>query len=178
MAEKPNKNMIIGIVVAVVAVVAIIVGIVIAKGNEGGVGEGGETGQIEESVNEMDLSEIDVSVGLGDYDVMYAQSKAIQNGEMTGRTIKIEGYVSHPMSKYSIGEKDENGSFIGTEFIIEGIDEEDYPQDGDHVVLAGEIVEKEPLYYVIRTLPQYVEIIEAVDEVEDVEVLQGEEIEE
>ena len=168
MAEKLNKNMVIGIAVAVVVVIAIIVGIVIAKGNDGGIGEGDDgTGQIEEGMNEMDFSDIDVSVGFGDYDVMEAQSKAIQNGEMIGRVIKIEGYVSHPMSKYSIGEKDENGSFIGTEFIIEGVSENDYPQDGDHVVLTGEVIEKEPLYYVIRTAPQYVEILESFEDVDD-----------
>lgn len=172
MAEKPNKNMVIGIVVAVVAVVAIIVGIVIAKGNEGGVGEGGDetgSGQVEDNVSEMDFSDIDVSVGIGDYDVMYAQSKAIQNGEMTEKIIQIDGYVSHPMSKYSIGERDENGSFIGTEFIIEGVSDDDYPEDGDHVILTGEVIEKEPLYYVIRTAPQYVEIFADEDEIEEID---------
>lgn len=171
MAEKPNKGMVIGIAVAAVAVIAIIIGIVLAKGNEGGVGESGdgtESGQVE-GVNDMDFSEVNVWVEYGDYDGMYTLSKSIQNGEMLGQVVKIEGIVSHPMSKYSIVEKDENGSSIGTEFVIEGIEEDEYPEDGARIVITGEVIEKEPLYYVIRTAPQYVSIEEEVDEGMDVE---------
>ena len=166
MAEKPNKGMVIGIAVAAVAVIAIIIGVIIAKGNEGGVGEGGDgtdSGYVE-GVNDMDFSDVNVWVEYGDYDGMYALSKSIQNGEMLGQIVKIEGDVSHPMSKYSIVEEDENGSKIGTEFIIEGAEESEYPADGAHVVITGEVIEKEPLYYVIRTAPQYVSIEEEVDE--------------
>ena len=160
MATKQNKNLIIGIAVAAVVVIAIIVGVIVAKnggkGNNGNSTDNGNTGQIE-NVEKKDLSNIDVTVGYGDYDVMFAQSKAIQNGEMVGQVIRIDGIVSHPMSKYSIGQKGDNGQFIGTEFIIEGADESEYPNDGEHVVITGEVVEKEPLYFVIKTTPQYVE---------------------
>ena len=160
MATKQNKNLIIGIAVAAVVVIAIIVGVIVAKnggkGNNGNSTDNGDTGQIE-NVEKKDLSNIDVTVGYGDYDVMFAQSKAIQNGETVGQVIRIDGIVSHPMSKYSIGQKGDNGQFIGTEFIIEGADESEYPNDGEHVVITGEVVEKEPLYFVIKTTPQYVE---------------------
>ena len=179
MAERrtnQNQNLIIGIVVAVVAiivVVGIIVGLVLANKNKGGgtdgtdTASGAETTSTKEDTPETDFSDVDVSVGFGDYDVMYAQAQAIQNGEMLGTIIQVDGIVSHPMSKYSIVEEDENGSKIGTEFIIEGVNESEYPQDGDHVIITGEVVEKEPLYYVIKTSPQYVEIVTEASEISD-----------
>lgn len=170
MAEKQNKNLIIGIAVAAVVMIAVVVGIVLMKGKGDGSIDGGQSagaGQIEGSTNEMDFSDIDVSVEYGDYDTMFEQSKAIQNGEMLGKVIKIEGLISHPMSNYSIGQQSEDGSFVGTVFVIEGADEDDYPEDGDHVVITGEVVEQSPMNFVIRTAPQYVEVIEAFDDTID-----------
>ena len=172
MANKTNKNLIIGIVVAVIAVIAIVVGVVIATRPKGGDGDDGadandNTAQTESSTQNVDYSNIDVIVGFGDYEVMEAQAKAIQNGEMMGKIIQIDGLVSHPMSKYSIVEEDENGSKIGTEFVIEGLDEDSYPQDGDRVIITGEVIEKQPLYYIIKTSPEYVEVVESASEVEE-----------
>lgn len=170
MAKQQNKGMIIGIAVAVVVVIAIIIGVVVAVtggGNGGSDGGEPETGRTNNYETEMDFSNIDASVAFGDYDTMYTQAKAIQNGEMVDAVIKIDGIVSHPMSKYSIVEKDGNGSAIGTEFIIDGLDESSYPQDGDHIVITGRIIEKEPLYFVIQTTPQYVEMIESASEIEE-----------
>ena len=169
MANKTNKNLIIGITVGVIVIIAIVVGIVIATRPKDGNGNDGtdtnnDTTQTEGSTQGIDYSNIDVVVGFGDYEVMEAQAHAIQNGEMLGKIIQIDGIVSHPMSKYSIVEEDENGSKIGTEFVIEGLDENAYPQDGNHVIITGEVVEKEPLYYVIKTSPEYVEIVEIAPE--------------
>lgn len=171
MANKTNKNLIIGITVGVIVIIAIVVGIVIATRPKDGNGNDGtdtnnDTTQTEDSAQGIDYSNIDVVVGFGDYEVMEAQAHAIQNGEMLGKIIQIDGLVSHPMSKYSIVEEDENGSKIGTEFVIEGLDENAYPQDGNHVIITGEVVEKEPLYYVIKTSPEYVEIVEIAPETE------------
>lgn len=173
-SKSTNKNMIIGITVAAIAVIAIIIGVVIAMTNanknsfsDAELEEEVETSQVEENTGNADFSNIDVSVAYGDYGTMYAQAKAIQNGEMLGKIISIDGIVSHPMNKYSIVEKDENGSSIGTEFIIEGVEEDSYPQDGDHVVITGVVVEKEPLYFVIKTTPGYVEMIETASEIEE-----------
>ena len=169
MAGKQNKTLIVGVVVAVVVVIAVIVGVVLAKGNgEDAVGGDESAGQIEEPTNEMDFSNIDVSVAYGDYDTMFAQSKAIQNGEMLGKVIKIEGIVSHPMNNYSIGQEDEDGSFVGTVFEIMGSsDEEDYPKDGDRVIITGKIVEKSPMNFVIQTHPQYVDILETTELIDE-----------
>ncbi|MBR3115688.1 hypothetical protein IKF30_00445 [Candidatus Saccharibacteria bacterium] len=174
MAEKPNRSMVIGIVVGVVAIVAIIIGIVIAKGNEGGVEGGDEYGeeQVESGGMQMDFSNIDVTVEYGDYDGMYLLSKDIQNGEMLGKVVRIEGIVSHPMSKYSIVQEDGDGNKIGTEFEIEGIDEGEYPEDADRVLITGEIVEKAPLYYIIRTKPAYVENFGTTDGMDELDELE------
>ena len=160
--RKDNRNLIIGIVVAVVAVIAIIIGIVVGNSAKP-TDDGSEPGPSEPTA---DYSMVDEIIGFGDYGAMEIQAKSIQNGEMTGKIVQIDGIVSHPMSKYSIVEEDENGNGIGTEFIIEGIEEDEYPQDGDHVIITGEIVEKEPLYFVIKTTPEYVNILEAPEESE------------
>ena len=172
MAEKPNKNLIIGVVAGVVVIIAIIVGIVIAKGNgDDAIGGDGDTGTEQvEGANDLDLSMIDVSVDYGDYDTMFELSKAIQNGEKTGRVVQIDGVVSHPMSKYSVGEEDEGGKVVGTEFVIEGVSESQYPEDGTHVVITGEVIEKEPLYFVIKTTPDYIEIVDDTVEEEFVDI--------
>ena len=156
MVEKKNKGMLVGIAVAVVVLIVVMVVVLITKGDREEVIESGDGG----IVVQMDYSEPDVVVEYGDYDTMRTQSKAIQNGEMLGKTIRIEGIVSHPMTKYSIVQEDEDGNKIGTEFVIEGLDEDEYPQDGERVVISGEVIEKSTLYYIIKTRPEFVEVVE------------------
>lgn len=156
MAEKKNKGIIVGIAVAVVVLIVVMVVVLVTKGDREEVIESGDGGIIVQ----MDYSEPDVVVEYGDYDTMRTQSKAIQNGEMLGKTVRIEGIVSHPMTKYSIVQEDEDGNKIGTEFVIEGLDEDEYPQDGERVVISGEVIEKSMLYYIIKTRPEFVEVVE------------------
>lgn len=173
MANKTNKNLVIGITIAAVAVIAIIVGIVIAvmpkNGNSNdGTDVNDDTGIVEtEDDAEGIYSDIDVVIDFGDYEAMETQAKAIQDGEMLGAVVQIDGIVSHPMNKYSIVEENESGSKIGTEFIIEGVDESEYPQDGERVIITGEVVEKQPLYFIIQALPQYVERVVETTEIEE-----------
>ena len=157
MAKKQNNNgLIVGIVIACVAVVAIIIGVVFANRKSD---DGGESS--ENNTSEVDYSTVDETVTFGDYEGMEKLSKAIQNGEMVGKKVKIDGLVMHPTSTYSIVQENEAGTQkIGTQFIIEGADEDSYPQDGDHVVITGEIIEKSPMYFVISTTPKYVEVKE------------------
>lgn len=160
MVEKKN-NSLIYICIAVVVIIAIVVGIVIAnsnKGEEGEEGGGEETSQtVTEELKGEDLEDVDVTIEYGDYEAMYDLSKAIQNGEMTGKVVEIEGIVSHPMTNYSIVEEDEDeGKSVGTKFIIEG--DEGYPEDGERVIITGKVVEIEPLMYVIKTLPDFVAV--------------------
>ena len=156
MTEKKNKGIIVGIVVAVVVLIAVVAVVLVTKGDREEAIESGDGG----IVVQMDYSEPDVVVEYGDYDTMRTQSKAIQNGEMLGKTVRIEGIVSHPMTKYSIVQEDEDGNKIGTEFVIEGLDEDEYPQDGERVVISGEVIEKSTLYYIIKTRPEFVEVVE------------------
>ena len=164
MAKKKN-GLYVGIaaVIAVVAIVAVAM-LVLNGRNDGDNGEGGGTQPVNNSSQQAKYDNIDVSVKFGDYDEMYAQSKAIQNGEMVGKVIKVEGVVSHPMTKYSIVQENADGNKIGTEFEIDGATASEYPNDGDHVIITGEVYEKSPMYFIIKTTPEYVEVVEAAKE--------------
>ena len=157
---KKNNNLIY-ICIAVVVVIAVIIGVIVAvKGNSssnGGDSDNGGTSQ-DAGLTAADLAKADVTVEYGDYDGMQELSKAIQNGEMVGKVVKIDGVVMHPGTSYSIGQANESGSAkIGTQFDIVDAAAAYYPADKDRVVITGKVVEKEPLYYMIETLQEFVE---------------------
>ena len=163
MAKTKNNNMLyIGI--AVVVVIAVLIGVIVAvKGNGGNNSNdansdtSGGTSQ-DAGLNAADLAKVDVEIEYGDYDGMEKLSKAIQNGEMTGKVVKIDGIVMHPGTSYSIGQANASGSAkIGTQFDIADAAAAYYPADKAHVVITGKVVEKEPLYYIIQTLQEFVE---------------------
>ena len=106
MAKAKNNNLLyIGI--AVVVVVAVIIGVIVAvkgnSGNNGGDSDNGGTSQ-DAGLTAADLAKVDVEIEYGDYDGMEKLSKSIQNGEMTGKVVKIDGVVMHPGTSYSIGQ--------------------------------------------------------------------------
>ena len=157
---KKNNNLIY-ICIAVVVLIAVIIGVIVAvkgnSGNNGGDSDNGGTSQ-DAGLTAADLVKVDVAVEYGDYNGMQELSKAIQNGEMTGKVVKIDGVVMHPGTSYSIGQANEAGSSkIGTQFDIVDAVAADYPADKDRVVITGKVVEKEPLYYMIETLQEFVE---------------------
>ena len=163
---KSKNGLYAGIAVAVVIIVAVVVGVLVAnrKNNAPAEKDLSETGVVESITDETeprDFSTIDETIAFGDYDGMMLLSKSIQNGEATGKVVKIEGIVSHPMSNYSIVQMTEDGSrSVGTQFVIEGVDEDGYPQDGESIILTGRVIEKEPMYFVIQTYPDFIEVIE------------------
>lgn len=150
MAKEKKNNALIYAVIAVVVVVAVVVGIILATkkgGDAGDGGNGGSTSKVDEYKN------VDIEIASGDYDAMEKLAKDIQNGEATGKIVKIDGYVSHPMSAYSVVVSNEDETKkIGTQFVIEG--DAGYPSDGDHIVITGKVVEASPLFYVIQTIPE------------------------
>ena len=157
---KKNNNLIY-ICIAVVVVIAVIIGVIVAvkgnSGNNGGNSDNGGTSQ-DTGLTAADLAKVDVEIEYGDYDGMEKLSKSIQNGEMTGKVVKIDGVVMHPGTSYSIGQATEAGSSkIGTQFDIVDAVAAYYPADKDRVVITGKVVEKEPLYYMIETLQEFVE---------------------
>lgn len=158
MKEKSKAGLWLGIA-AVVVVIAIVVGVVVANSNKNnGNGENGgtETAQTT-SLTMDDLANADdvVIVDINEFDKMKTTAKAIQNGEMTGKVVQIDGYVSHPGTKYSVVQENKEGTQkIGTEFVIVDADESEYPKDGARIFLAGKVVEKEPMYFVIETLKE------------------------
>ena len=168
-----KKFCIIGAVAAVV-VIGVIIAIAVAtsnKGDEGGDNKDKNGSSQQENkdkkddnkkttISEDDLKNVDETINFGDYDAQQTLSKAIQNGEKTGKVVKIEGTVSH-FSKgmsFNIGQKKTEGNqFIGTTFVIEDAEgEDDYPKDGDHVVITG-IVKAEGYAFQIKTLKKFVE---------------------
>ena len=158
MTKKNNNLIYIGIATA--AVIAIVIGVIVTvKGNGGSEGgdNGGDTSQTA-GLAAADLANVDIEIEYGDYDGMQSLSKSIQNGEMVGKVVKIDGIVSHPATTYSIVQENESGSAkIGTQFDIVDAAAAYFPADGDRVVITGKVVEKEPLYYMIETLQEFVD---------------------
>ncbi|MBR0467455.1 hypothetical protein IJJ53_00880 [Candidatus Saccharibacteria bacterium] len=158
---KAKKNNLLYIGIAVVVVIAVVIGVIVAvkgnSGNNGGDSDNGGTSQ-DAGLTAADLAKVDVEIEYGDFDGMQELSKAIQNGEMTGKVVKIDGTVMHPGTSYSIGQANEAGSSkIGTQFDIVDAAAAYYPADKDRVTITGKVVEKEPLYYMIETLREFVE---------------------
>lgn len=156
MAKSKNNNALyIGIGVAVVVVIAIVIAVVMMNKNKGS--DGDTSGPDGSSIVAYDT--VDESIELGDYEGMETLSKAIQNGEMVGKIVQVHGLVSQPMSTYSVVQENEDGTQkIGTQFIIDDAEDADYPEDGDEIVITGEVVEKSPMYFVIQTTMNNVEI--------------------
>ena len=159
MAKSKNNNALyIGIGIAVVVVIAIIVAVVMINKNKGSDNGGDNTGGSDDS-SLVEYDTVDETIELGDYEGMQTLSKAIQNGEKVGSVVKIHGFVSHPMSTYSVVQENEDGTQkIGTQFIIDGGEDSDYPEDGVEVVITGEVVEKSPMYFVIETTTNNIEV--------------------
>ena len=157
MAKNNKKTLYIGI--GAVVVIAIVVGIIIAVTRGSGNNNEGDGTNQSTVYTAGDFTPIQQSIEFGDYNTMFSLAKEIQNGEAIGKIVEIEGYVSHPGAKYSIVQKNADGTkSIGTEFVIEG-DSASYPQDGEHVVLVGKVVEREPLYYNLATIQELVSIV-------------------
>ena len=174
MAKNKNNNILyIGIAVVVVVVVIALCLVFMNKnkdnGNNGGDGGNGTSQTSGDDTSNgsglkaSELENVDVMVEYGDYDAMYDLSKSIQNGEMVGQVVRIDGDVSHPMSTYSIVQQNADGSqSIGTQFIIDG--DAEYPEDEAHVIITGKVIEKEPMVFVIQTLPEFVEVLSVTED--------------
>lgn len=110
-----------------------------------------------------DLANVDIEIALDDFDSMFALAKDIQNGNATGKVVKIDGYVlnfAKGMS-YSVVERNaDNTEKQGTVFVIEGVDEDAYPSDGTHVILTGKVIADDSFSFNIHTLLEFVEVVE------------------
>lgn len=154
MAKKKNNNnnLYIGIAVAVIVVIAIVVAVVLINKNKDNDSGSSDT------TSSVEYNTVDETISFGDYEGMEKLSKAIQNGEMVGKVVKIKGLVSHPMSTYSVVQANADGTQkIGTQFIISDADDSEYPEDGDTVVITGEVVQSSPMVFVIKTTKNNVE---------------------
>ncbi len=158
-----NKTGVIVGIIAVVAVIAIVVGVVVANNKKAGDGGGNGGNPQTTGLTAGDLANVDEIIAFGDFDAMQTLSKSIQNGEKTGKVVKIDGLVSKPGTTYSIVQENEGGTKkIGTKFVIEGADTSAYPKDGDHVVITGKVIEdpNTALSFYIETIAEKVEVKE------------------
>ena len=160
MAKSKNNNALyIGIGVAVVVVIVIVIAVVMMNKNKGSDNSGDNGTSDNGGSSIVEYNSVDESIDLGDYEGMQTLSKAIQNGEMVGKIVKIHGLVSHPMSTYSVVQENEDGTQkIGTQFIIDDAEEDDYLKDGDEIVITGEVFEVSPMYYAIKTTKKNIEV--------------------
>ena len=119
MAKNNKRTLYIGI--GAVVVIAIVVGIIIAVTRGSGNNNEGDGTNQSTVYTAGDFTPIQQSIEFGDYNAMCSLAKEIQNGEAIGKIVEIDGYVSHPGTKYSIVQKNGDGTkSIGTEFVIEG----------------------------------------------------------
>ena len=156
-AKKSMKPILIG--AAVILVIAGIVWFVVGRkgGEESGNSE--TTSSTTENGAKVTANELEnvaeISVTYGDFEKMQTVAKQIQNGELTGKIVSIDGVVSRPGTSYSIVEESEDKSKkIGTVFTIQ--DAEEYPEDGVRVSIKAKVVEKETLVYQLVTLKDYI----------------------
>lgn len=121
-----------------------------------------------DAVTSAELANVDVSVEYGDFDGMSALSKEIQNGERDGQVVEVDGLVSNfarGMS-YNIMEPNaDDTEKVGTMFVIDGAadqpEEDVYPADETHIKIVGKVgLDPDGIYYLIHTLPEYVEILD------------------
>lgn len=100
---------------------------------------------LDETLEEND-GEIITNVGFGDFEASDSLSMSIQNGELDGQIIVIDGISKTNGDSYSIGEESEQGAFIGTIYTIG--DDLEYPGDGSHVTLKGVVKSDGPTHYI------------------------------
>lgn len=168
--EKSNKPIIIGIIGAVVAL-GVVIGVISVRSrkanddtdnntNTSQTSNEGKDEKTTASVTVDDLKNIDETITFGDYEAQKTLSKAIQNGEKTGKVVKIEGLVNHIGSSYSIVQQSEDGTEkIGTTFTIEDGTESDYPADEAHIVITGIVrADESGFVFTIKTLKSFVEV--------------------
>lgn len=99
---------------------------------------------IDELLGENNV-EVITTVEFEDYESGETLAKSIQNGEMDGQIIVIDGVSKKIGSGYSIGQQGDD-SFIGTTYVIS--DDMEYPGDGSHVTLKGVVKADGLVHYI------------------------------
>lgn len=110
-----------------------------------------------------ELTEPVVSIAYGDYEAMGELSHQIQNGDLDGKVVKIDGVVAHPITSYAIVQTvPDPKSRVGSSFIIQGALEDAYPVDGAHIEMTAKVCEMAGDYggRVLVTLPEAVKILD------------------
>jgi len=111
-----------------------------------------------EDVNDftgVDFSAPSIKVSFGDYDKMFETSKAIQNYQLEGVVVEIDGVIKNTAMSHSIQMYNADKSqSVGTELHIIGLDDKDYPEDDTRIHIVG----------IVRPLNEYAHGIYAAPE--------------
>lgn len=93
-----------------------------------------------EDVNDftgVDFSAPDIKVTYGDYDKMMETSKSIQNYQLEGVVVEIDGIFKNNMSASIQMPNADNSQSIGTTIQVVGLDEKDFPKDDTKIHIVG-----------------------------------------
>ncbi len=93
-----------------------------------------------------------ITVQFGDFDAMQKVSKTAQNNQYAeGQIIVIDGELSVNFGNAAIGEKSDDGEFVGTTLEVEGWEEDDYPEDGSRVLVTATCKANKDYFFIYLT---------------------------
>ena len=85
----------------------------------------------------VDFSAPDIKVTYGDYDKMMETSKSIQNYELEGVVVEIDGIFKKNMSPSIQMPNADNSQSIGTTMELVGFSDSDYPKNDTKIHIVG-----------------------------------------
>lgn len=85
----------------------------------------------------VDFSAPSIKVSFGDYDKMFETSKAIQNYQLEGVVVEIDGIVNSGLSHSIEMPSDDKSMSVGTTMQVVGFSDSDYPEDKTKVHIVG-----------------------------------------
>lgn len=98
-------------------------------------------------VSGVDFSKPDIVISYGDYDGMVKLAKSIQNYELEGVVVEIDGEMGMSMMSHTVVMPNvDRSESMGTTFRVIGMEDKDYPGEDSRVHLTG----------IVRPLSEYV----------------------
>lgn len=85
----------------------------------------------------VDFSAPDIIISYGDFDKMLETSKSIQNYQLEGVVVEIDGIVNSGLSHSIEIPSDDKSMSVGTTMQVVGFSDSDYPEDKTKVHIVG-----------------------------------------